>query len=214
MFGYSASFSGLSVNNSFNSRMQPIMLQASSPSQSLLNLGYDFHYGNNDAGLLYGIANYRNMGRSQTFTYDHLNRVSTVDSTAWNDVFTYDPWGNLLQKNFSKPQGESLDVSAGVNNQLGGYGYDLAGNMSSISGVTYQYDAENRVKGANGVTYTYDGEGERVKKSSGTIYWGRGPLSESDLGGNILREFIYSTASVLLGETPFQRKCTITSATI
>src|SRR5262249_19086740 len=39
-------------------------------------------------------------------------------------------------------------------------------------------------------TYTYDGDGNRVKKSNGTMYWGTGPLLESDGSGNLQREFI------------------------
>ena len=43
-----------------------------------------------------------------------------------------------------------------------------------------------------GVTYTYDGDGNRVKKSNGTLYWGTGPVLESDLTGNLQREFIFA----------------------
>jgi RHS repeat-associated protein len=55
----------------------------------------------------------------------------------------------------------------------------------------YVYDAENRIKTTAGVTYTYDGDGYRVMKSNGTIYWGPGPLAESDLNGGIQREFVF-----------------------
>ena len=52
---------------------------------------------------------------------------------------------------------------------------------------TYSYDAENRMTTTAGVTYTYDGDGNRVKKSSGTLYWGggsgSGAVAESDLSG-------------------------------
>lgn len=41
------------------------------------------------------------------------------------------------------------------------------GNMT-LTG--YTYDAENRLATAGGVTYTYNGEGNRVQKSSGTLY--------------------------------------------
>ncbi len=44
----------------------------------------------------------------------------------------------------------------------------------------YAYDGENRLRTAGGVTYIYDGDGNRVKKSTGTLYWGAGPLAESD----------------------------------
>jgi len=63
---------------------------------------------------------------------------------------------------------------------LTGYGYDAGGNMTSNGSANYTYDAENRLKTSGGVTYTYDGDGNRVMKSSGTIYWGAA-LAESDL---------------------------------
>lgn len=46
----------------------------------------------------------------------------------------------------------------------------------------------------NGVTYTYDGDGNRVKKSNGTLYWYGGSgqlLMDSDLSGNYLNEYYY-----------------------
>ncbi len=45
---------------------------------------------------------------------------------------------------------------------------------------TFSYDAESRLLTTAGVTYTYDGDGNRVKKSSGTLYWGAS-MAESDL---------------------------------
>jgi RHS repeat-associated protein len=44
-----------------------------------------------------------------------------------------------------------------------------------------------------GVTYDYDADGQRVEKSSGTMYWPgpSGTLAETDLTGNINEEYIY-----------------------
>ena len=42
------------------------------------------------------------------------------------------------------------------------------------------------------MTYTYDGDGNRVKKSNDTMYWGTGPLLESNGSGNLQREFIFA----------------------
>ena len=61
-------------------------------------------------------------------------------------------------------------------------------------GASYGYDAESRITSSAGVTYTYDGDGKRVKKSNGALYWtgvGSDPLAESDLSGNISKEFIF-----------------------
>jgi YD repeat-containing protein len=70
-------------------------------------------------------------------------------------------------------QPDNLSVSATTQNQVSGYGYDQAGNLTSIPGTgeTFSYDAENRIASTAGVSYTYDGDGQRVAKSSGTIYW-------------------------------------------
>lgn len=66
--------------------------------------------------------------------------------------------------------------------------------MTSSGSASYVYDAESRITSSAGVTYTYDGDGKRVKKSNGTLYWtgvGSDPLAESDLSGNITREFTF-----------------------
>ena len=84
------------------------------------------------------------------------------------------------------------------NNQLSGYGYDAAGNMThdSTTNVNYTFDAENRITGAAGYTYTYDADGNRVEKSNGstgTIYWYMSPgiVAESDLSGNLKSEYVF-----------------------
>ena len=90
--------------------------------------------------------------------------------------YSYDAWGNLLNKTVTKCSAENLSVTAQVNNQLSGYGYDAAGNMTydATENVNLSYDQENRIIGAGGYTYTYDGDGNRVRKSNsatnGTLY--------------------------------------------
>ena len=89
-----------------------------------------------------------------------------------------------------------------VNNQLTGYGYDAAGNMTNdpTDGDTLVYDQENRIATAtrSGVTtnYTYDSDGNRVKKVSGsigTLYWYMAPgiVGESDPAGVMKSEYVF-----------------------
>ena len=61
---------------------------------------------------------------------------------------------------------------------------DAAGNVRSINNnaTTILYDQENRILTDAGVTYTYNGDGERVAKSSGELYWGKGPLAQPSAG--------------------------------
>jgi RHS repeat-associated protein len=86
-----------------------------------------------------------------------------------------------------------------VNNQISGYGYDAAGNMTSDptdGGITLSYDQENRIQSTAGYTYTYDADGNRVKKTNGTtgtLYWYMSPgiVAESDLSGTLKSEYVF-----------------------
>ncbi len=107
-------------------------------------------------------------------------------------------WGNLLQKTVTKCSAENLSVTALTNNQLSGYSYDAAGNMThdATTNLNYSFDQENRITGAAGYTYTYDADGNRVEKSNGstgTIYWYMSPgiVAESDLTGSLKSEYVF-----------------------
>jgi len=194
--GASGSFAGINNTYSYNKRLQPVNMSASSPSQTVFSIGYDFHLGNGtsgtDNGNVWGITNYKDSSRNQSFTYDTLNRLTSAQNAGtncatttvngkteyWGNSYGYDAWGNLLAKTVTKCSAENLSIAALTNNRLTGYTYDAAGNMSAdpTDGVTLVYDAENRISTAtkNGATtsYTYDADGERVRKDSG------GPATE------------------------------------
>ena len=158
----------------------------------MFSIGYDFHVGNGasgtDNGNVYGIYNYRDRTRDQTFAYDQLNRLISAQNAGtncaatliggkseyWGNTYGYDAWGNLLQKTVTKCGAENLSVIADTHNWIhsspNDYQYDAAGNMTSdpTDAVTASYDEENRINTAtrSGVTtsYTYDSDGNRVKK--------------------------------------------------
>lgn len=200
----------INLSNSFNKRLQPIFLTASTSSQTLLSLSYDYKLNVANNGNVLQIRNDRDTQRTQDFVYDQLNRVMSAQSAGtdcsvlptgvtknWGDSFTYDAFANLLSKSVTKCSAENLAVTTDAKNRINsvGFSYDAAGNLIQNGGATYVYDAEYRIVSAGGVTYTYDGDGVRVKKSNGTIYWGgnfsAGSLSESDASGNVAREYIY-----------------------
>jgi RHS repeat-associated protein len=215
--GNTGSFAGINNTFSYNKRLQPINMSASSPGQTVFSIGYDFHVGNGtsgaDNGNVWGITNYKDNTRNQSFTYDALNRLTSAQNAGtncatttvngkteyWGNSYGYDAWGNLLAKTVTKCGAENLTLTAAVNNQLqGGYTYDAAGNMThdATSSLNYSYDQENRITGAGGYTYTYDGDGNRVEKSSGstgTLYWYMTPgiVGESDLSGNLTAEYVF-----------------------
>src|SRR5712672_3810570 len=124
-------------------------MSASAPSQTVFSIGYDFHVGNGTGGAnngdVWGITNYKDNSRNQSFTYDALNRLISAQNAGtncatttvngkteyWGNSYGYDAWGNLLAKTVTKCSAESLSVVAGNNNRLqGGYTYDSAGNMT------------------------------------------------------------------------------------
>ena len=130
-------------------------MSAATSSQTVFSIGYDFHAGNgtpgsgSDNGNVFGITNYKDQTRNQTFTYDALNRLSSAwnagtDCTVnvlggnkkfWGNTYGYDAWGNLtgkslIQASQSRPAacaGELLSVSAGADNKMGG-GYATSPN--------------------------------------------------------------------------------------
>ena len=114
--GYTNSFGGISNSFSYNKRLQPVTMAASTPTAAVFSIGYDFHLGNGDNGNVFGITNNRDTSRNQTFTYDALNRLTSAQNAGtncsqmtvngkteyWGNTYGYDPFGNLLQKTVTK----------------------------------------------------------------------------------------------------------------
>ena len=160
---------------------------------------------------MYTVVNNRDNTRTQSLTYDTLNRILSAESsgTQWGETFTIDAWSNLTNESgiSGKTSHEGLNTSVGINNRLSGFGYDAAGNTISNGSATYVYDAENRLIATAGTSYIYDGEGERVEKctegttpgtcssgATGTLYWrgtGSETLAETDLAGNEQEEYLF-----------------------
>jgi len=222
--GYSTSFSGITSAFSYNKRLQPQNMSANAPGQTVFSIGYDFHVGNGtsgaDNGNVFGITNYKDNTRNQTFTYDALNRLISAQNAGtdctvnvlggnkkfWGNTYSYDAWGNLVNKTKigTACAGENLSLTADAHNWIhatGGadYLYDAAGNMTfnaTPPTQNYTYDQENRLTGAAGYAYIYDSDGNRVRKSSGstgTLYWYMTPgiVGESDLSGSLTDEYVF-----------------------
>ena len=203
--GNSSSFAGITNTFSYNTRLQPCRLSATTGAPpasctdgtnigNVIDLSYDFHLGSGNNGNVFRLVNNKDLSRIQTFTYDALNRLTSAQNAGtdctkftvngkteyWANSYSYDAWGNLLQKTVTKCSAENLSVTALANNQLSGYSYDSAGNMThdATTNLSYSFDQENRITGAAGYTYTYDADGNRVEKSNGstgTIYWYMSP---------------------------------------
>ncbi len=153
--------------------------------------------------------------RSQQFTYDQVNRLTSGETTStystspshcWGEAYVYDnqssgsgEYGNLTNINvvsnsYNGCTQESLSISSGTANQIASFSYDQVGNTLNDTHNTYAYNAESEIKSGGGVNYTYDGDGNRVEKNTIKIYWygaGATILDESDTSGNITDEFVF-----------------------
>jgi RHS repeat-associated protein len=177
---------------------------------NVLDFAYSF---DTDPGA--GVANNGNVkqiinnldaARTQSFTYDEMNRVKTAltqgttGSLCWGLDYSYDIYANLttVALDPARPSCTWTTLNAGIStsNRITntGFSYDLAGNVLSDGSFSYTWDAESQLKTAAGVTYTYDGDGRRVQKSSGKLYWygaGGEVIAESDAAGNITDEYVF-----------------------
>ncbi len=99
--------SGETETECYNNRLQPGNMQIASGAFTWLNRTYNFYpsgsggcspgpAGNN--GNAMSIADNLQPNRTQTFTYDSVNRISTAQSAAtsgldcWGQNFGYDAW--------------------------------------------------------------------------------------------------------------------------
>ena len=143
----------------------------------------------------------------QTFTYDNLYQLITVDYNDGNMVdYYYDPVGNRT----SVVDTGTTNYTANNLNQytaVGGtsYTYDNNGNLAYDGTYRYYYDSENRLTDVNDsaddpiASYLYDYRGRRIQRTiHGTpdvvtkyAYDGDQVIAEYDGSGTLLRKFIY-----------------------
>ncbi|MGH9556903.1 MAG: RHS repeat domain-containing protein [Terriglobales bacterium] len=211
----SGGFAGFTTAYTYNNRLQPehmlvtsatLDLSCTSIAGKVLHFFYNFDQDSGapvvNNGNVVSIRNCRNTNRTQSFTYDELNRIKTAQSQAtsgadcWGNSFAYDIWANLLSKTVTKCTAETLTVAVNTNNRItsAGFTYDAVGNMTNAGAGVMTYDAENRLINAAGVNYVYDGDGHRVMKSSGKLYWYEPDgtlIAESDLAGTWTIEHMY-----------------------
>ena len=122
---------------------------------------------------------------TQTYGYDGYNRLNAAtekagSNTIWSETFNYDIYGNRWVPSSSGISLSALTVTSDAYNTTTNrltptnFGYDSAGNETTISPFSVTYDVENRQTGftsvSNGTaTYTYDGDGHRVTKTTGGV---------------------------------------------
>ncbi len=178
--------------------------------------------GNN--GQMQCITDSVDAGRSVTYTYDSLYRLSTAVTTGstaypkWGLSWSYDRYGNRNTQSIISGCVAPMTCptnSATANtttNRIAGspYAYDANGNMTNDGVNALTYDGENHSVSAPGWAYVYDGNGLRVRKcapnctspTSSTLYVfsGNKVVAEYDNGaaiGSPSREYVYAGSSLI-----------------
>jgi YD repeat-containing protein len=146
---------------------------------------------------------------SQTFTYDVLDRLWTLNGPYGSATYTYDAHGNRLNDTNStftyQPGTLRLASQAGTS-----FTYDYNGNTRSAGTALYSYTPQNMLQSAtvSGATtlYTYDGDDSRAKKSTnGSLtYFLRGASGElltewtnPGSGNGSTRDYVYAGSRLL-----------------
>ncbi len=210
--GQASGFTGLNLTHTYNNRLQPLEFKASSSGGNAIDITYSFADPANtyNAGHVFSITNNLDATRSQTFSYDQLNRITSALTTSthatspshcWGENYSLDAWSNLTSiaqtgnSNYTGCVGESgFTATADGNNHLTNFSYDASGNTLNDGTYAYAWDGESQLKSANGVNYTYDGDGRRVSKSNGKLYWygsGGDILAETNTTGATTAEYIF-----------------------
>jgi RHS repeat-associated protein len=170
--------------------------------------------GNN--GNMYSIVDNVNVGWTQGFTYDSLNRLTSAGRSdgGYSHTHNYDSFGNLtVQDNLNPNPNWGIDsaTNALLRNPIAGvvgtcgrplndYIYDCAGNMisSGPAGHSYTYNALNQILSVDGgatASYEYNTSDERSVKWTPTgwtsyIYLNGQPMAEQDQNG--WTDYIYA----------------------
>ncbi len=171
--------------SSYNNRLQPTQLRTYNPSTNtdVLNLNYSFtNSSGTNNGNVVSFTSTATQVFMRTYTYDELNRVSTMSSPAdasgcYGLTWTYDAWGNRLSQTTAGGSGSacaSPGHAALANNRITdtGFSHDSSGNMTSDNVHAYTFDAESQltqVDRGSTATYVYDASGQRVRKTAGGV---------------------------------------------
>ena len=160
---------------------------------------HTYGYGTQNNGDVLSAADQLNASRTQTYTYDSLNRLATANEGRWGLGFVYDAWGNNLQQNVTAGSANQHVYTVGNNNRLNTYSYDAGGNLLNDLLHQYAYDAENRIRTVDvtGATYTYDGAGDRVRKDAGStkteyVRFNSNVIAEYDVTATDWTDYIFA----------------------
>ncbi|MFL9889235.1 hypothetical protein PQR66_39900 [Paraburkholderia agricolaris] len=167
------------------------------------------------SGNITSIIDHQASARSQTLTYDNLNRMATAGGAYGSQSYSYDGVGNRLSRNasgltetyaYSSTSNRLLSVTTTGGN-VRSFAYEASGQLSQdIRDGSHAYtftvngngrNASASLNGAVAASYLYNAFGQRMQKVAGgvttqLVFDRVGHLlEETDGSGAVLREYIW-----------------------
>jgi len=127
-----------------------------------------------------------------------------------SETYSVDPWGNMQQSgNFNFQQSYNP-----ANNQINGYSYDAAGDLTGDGMNSYTYDGEGMLTAAGGAQYTYDALQQRIQKTGGSnpeemIYLNSKPIALYNPSTGAWTDLIWAGSNII-AEVPGSQAATPT----
>lgn len=199
--------SGVIETTGYNNRLQvSSIVDGFNGSTALFSklYAYSDSSGHNNGNII-SITDTVSSARTQTFSYDPLNRIATgaQADNFFNLTYGYDPWGNMQESGTSNFN-QLFDTLNRIQhppscNPIAQFCYDAAGDLLVDNhSHAYVYDAEGRIKTVDGpvATYSYNAGGDRVRKdASGTateyVYFGGNIVAEKNPSTGAWTDYIF-----------------------
>jgi len=202
---------GVVTAYSYDDNDRPLSIHAHKDGTDLLIMNYQYDAANNITQLDYERLKDGQWEEStETFSYDWLDRLVSVQGSSGSVSYSYDAVGNRIMKNdltyTYNDMNELLSISDSTS-----FTYDQLGNTATKSDEdswTYTYDIRNRLtqveKNQQAIAlYDYDGNGRRVKKTEWSedlqdfktlicVYSGLDVIYEKDVDSDAEAIYIYS----------------------
>jgi RHS repeat-associated protein len=122
------------------------------------------------------LADTNDSSKNQTCNYsaDDLQRLASVNcSSAWEQTFTYTPFGNISKTASPGPGTQYLPAYSSLTNRVTTASmatYDANGNQTKNTWATFAWNAVANPVTVNGIGATYDALDRMVETANGTTY--------------------------------------------
>jgi len=195
---------GAISNYEQNSRLWPSTFSTQSSAGSLIDSSYLY----DSVGNLNSISDTTTPAFNRTFSYDQLDRLTTINASgSWgNGTIGYDGAGNIISQTFGSL---GMTYNYSLNNQLDSvlgtlrnahYTYNYFGSvLSDGAGKSFTYDEKSTLVQVNDTNsgaltmYNYDGMNKRMKvQKNGVLTY-----ELYDLSGKLLEEYTPSQSNKL-----------------